>query len=74
MQCVSKEGNPRFWTLLNAFEKISGVPVLLNTSLNVQGQPIVNSPEEALSTFISARLDVLVIENFLLVRRDIHKN
>ncbi len=72
VQCVSKEDHPRFWTLLNAFGKISGMPVLLNTSLNVQGQPIVNSPEEALATFLSANLDALVMENFLLLRRDIH--
>ena len=73
VQCVSKEDHPRFWTLLNAFGKISGMPVLLNTSLNVQGQPIVNSPEEALATFLSANLDALVMENFLLLRRDIHR-
>ena len=72
VQCVSKEDNIRFWTLLNAFGRISGVPVLLNTSLNVQGQPIVNSPEEALSTFLSADLDALVMGNFLLIRRAIH--
>ena len=73
VQCVSKQDQPRFWALLKTFGKISGVPVFFNTSLNVQGQPIVNSPEEALATFLSANLDALVMENFLLVRRDIHK-
>jgi carbamoyltransferase len=72
VQCVSKQDQPRFWELLKTFGKISGVPVLLNTSLNVQGQPIVNSPEEALATFLSAKLDALVMENFLLVRRDVY--
>lgn len=66
VQSVSMRGNPRFWTLLNEFEKISGLPVLLNTSFNVKGQPIVCTPEEAVDTFILAKLDFLVIGNYLV--------
>ena len=53
--------------LLEEFEKRSGLPVLLNTSFNVKGQPIVCTPKEALDTFLFARLDVLVMGDFLVV-------
>ncbi len=66
VQTVAEEHNPRLWQLLNAFEKLSGLPVLLNTSFNVKGQPIVCSPKEALDTFLFAKLDVLVMGNFII--------
>ncbi len=66
VQTVSKEHNPRFWTILNEFQKFSGMPVLLNTSFNVKGQPIVCTPKEALDTFLYANLDALVIGNTLV--------
>src|SRR5437764_5918721 len=65
-QTVAREHNPRLWQLLNEFERRSGLPVLLNTSFNVRGQPIVCTPEEALDTFLTARLDVLVLGNYLV--------
>ena len=69
-QTVAKEQNPRLWQLLNEFEKLSGLPVLLNTSFNVKGQPIVCTPNEALDTFLFARLDVLVMGDYVVVPRD----
>lgn len=66
IQTVSQEQNPRLWALLNAFEKISGFPILLNTSFNVRGQPIVRTPQEAVQTFLTARLDGLVLGDYLL--------
>ncbi len=66
VQTVSKEDNYRFWTLLNEFGRVSGMPLLLNTSFNVRGQPIVCSPTEAVDTFILAKLDVLAIGNYLV--------
>ncbi len=66
VQSVSKDANPRFWSVLNEFGKLSGIPILLNTSFNVRGQPIVCTPEEACETFLFARLDFLVIGNYLL--------
>ena len=66
-QTVAKEQNPRLWRLLNEFESLSGLPVLLNTSFNVKGQPIVCTPREALETFLFARLDALVMGNHLVV-------
>jgi len=69
LQTVSREDNPRLWALLREFEKLSGLPVLLNTSFNVRGQPIVCTPQEALDTFLSAKLDVLVAGNCLVIPR-----
>jgi carbamoyltransferase len=70
VQAVSKEDNPQFWTLLNEFGRVSGIPVLLNTSFNVRGQPIVCTPKEAVETFLFAKLDVLVMGNYVVVRKD----
>jgi carbamoyltransferase len=70
VQTVSREENHRFWTLLNEFGRISGIPILLNTSFNVRGQPIVCTPAEAVDTFIFAKLDVLAIGNYLVTRKN----
>ena len=61
VQTVTEESNIRFRRLLEAFYDCSGCPVLLNTSFNVKGQPIVNTPEQALECFNSTNIDVLVI-------------
>jgi carbamoyltransferase len=68
-QTVAKEQNPRLWQLLTEFEKRSGLPVLLNTSFNVKGQPIVCTPKEAVDTFIFAKLDLLVIGDYIVSTR-----
>ena len=65
-QTVDKIQSHRLWQLLTAFETQSGLPVLLNTSFNVKGQPIVRTPQEALDTFLFAKLDVLVMGNFVV--------
>ena len=66
MQTVDATENKLFWELLNACQERTGVPLVLNTSFNGRGQPIVCTPEEAIDTFLAARLDVLVIGNFLV--------
>ena len=66
VQTVSRENYARLWELLRAFENVTGLPVLLNTSLNVKGQPIVCTPDEALDTFLFAGLDLLVLGDFLV--------
>jgi len=66
-QTVSRHANPRYWQLIREFEKITGVPVLLNTSFNIQ-EPIVCSPEDAIRTFQNASFDALVLENNLVTR------
>jgi carbamoyltransferase len=67
VQTVQRKDNPRFWALLNAFGKVAGLPILLNTSFNLRGQPIVRTPQEALDTFLGARLHALVIGNYVVV-------
>ena len=66
VQTVSKESNPRYYQLLRAFEKVKGVPVLLNTSFNVNKEPIVNSPTDAIRCFYSTGIDYLVVGNYLI--------
>lgn len=70
VQTVAKEEHPRFWTLLNEFGNVSGIPAVLNTSFNVRGQPIVCTPTEAVETFLFANLDVLVMGNYLVVPKN----
>jgi carbamoyltransferase len=65
-QAVSRSENHRYWKLISEFEKITGVPVLLNTSFNDHGEPIVESPKHALSAFYNMGLDTLVIEDILV--------
>jgi carbamoyltransferase len=67
-QTVSRHLNPRYWQLISEFEKLTGVPLLLNTSFNVQ-EPIVLSPADAINTFSRASFDALVLENNLVVRK-----
>jgi carbamoyltransferase len=68
-QTVDQRHTPRLWQLLNEFQKVSGMPVLLNTSFNVRGQPIVNTPKEAIDTFLFAHLDALVLGDYMVVPR-----
>ena len=69
VQTVAKEDSLRFWTLLDEFGKLTGMPVVLNTSFNVRGQPIVCTPTEAVDTFLFANLDALVVGDSLVIRK-----
>jgi len=66
LQTVNKETNPRFHELITQFRKITNIPALLNTSFNDRGEPLVESPKDALRTFYSTGMDVLVLGNFLI--------
>ncbi len=68
VQTVEKAAHPRYWALIDAFNRKTGVPCLLNTSFNVAGQPIVCTPFDAISTFFACGLDVLAIEDYLVVK------
>jgi carbamoyltransferase len=73
VQTVSEAHNPRLWKLLKAFEQVTGLPIVLNTSFNVKGEPIVCTPAEALNTFRNAQLDALVLGDYLVEpKRVIH--
>ena len=69
LQTVDKDENPRFWALLKEFEQITSLPVLLNTSFNLKGQPIVRDPAGALETFVISNLDALVIGDYLVTQK-----
>lgn len=66
-QMVSRKTNPRYWTLIDEFRKLTGIPLLLNTSFNVQ-EPIVCTPRDAVKTFAAANFDALVLENNIVER------
>lgn len=68
-QMVSKHANPRYWKLIDEFKKLIGIPILLNTSFNVQ-EPIVCTPQDAVNTYQKADFDALVLENNLVVREE----
>jgi carbamoyltransferase len=70
IQTVHAETNTRFHALLSAFKRKTGCPVLVNTSFNVRGEPIVRTPEEAFRCFMGTELDVLVVGNLYLHKRD----
>jgi carbamoyltransferase len=70
IQTVHRETNPRYHALLSAFKKRTGCPVLVNTSFNVRGEPIVCTPEDAFRCFMGTDIDVLVAENCLLRKED----
>jgi carbamoyltransferase len=69
LQTVREEWNPRFYALLRSFHALTGTPVLLNTSLNVMGKPIVHSAADAFTVFLSTGLDLLVINDHVFAKR-----
>ncbi|MFP4082051.1 MAG: carbamoyltransferase [Candidatus Aminicenantes bacterium] len=69
LQTIRKEWNPRYYQIVKKFGEATGVPVLLNTSFNLRGEPMVNSPSHALNTFSKSGIDVLVMENFLITKQ-----
>jgi carbamoyltransferase len=72
IQTVHVNTNPRFYALIEQFEKLTDCPVLINTSFNVRGEPIVYSPEDAYRCFMRTEMDYLIMENILLSKPDQH--
>jgi carbamoyltransferase len=70
LQTVNKACNPGYYDVISAFESLTGCPVLVNTSFNVRGEPIVCSPEDAYRCFMRTEMDFLVLENSLLDKSD----
>ena len=66
LQTVSKKSNPLYYNLINEFFNQTGVPVLINTSMNVRGEPIVNTPEHAFSMLLKTDMDAIVMGNYLI--------
>ena len=70
LQTVSRNVNPTFHELISEFEKITKIPIILNTSFNLKGEPIVCSPTDAIRTFFSSGLDYLILGSFLIKKQD----
>jgi len=68
LQAIERETNPRYYGVIERFGQLTGTPVLLNTSFNLRGEPIVNTPANAINTFLNSDIDILVMET-LLVRK-----
>jgi len=71
IQSVSRETNPRYWELIDEFRKITGVPIVLNTSFNNNAEPIVDSVTDAIVCFYTTRLNYLVIGDYLIRKKDV---
>ena len=70
IQTVHKETNPKYHSLISRFKEITGYPLLVNTSFNVRGEPIVCTPTDAFKCFMGTQLDALVIGNYFLFKED----
>ncbi len=74
VQTVFKELNPKFYNLIENFYKITGIPLIINTSFNVRGEPIVETPEDAIKCFFGTEMDYLVMDNFIICKNEQNKN
>tara|TARA_Y100000589_G_scaffold295070_1_gene301145 strand:- start:18 stop:503 length:486 start_codon:yes stop_codon:yes gene_type:complete len=70
LQTVTKINNYKFYKLIKEFYKITSIPILINTSFNLNGEPIVCTPQDAIRTFNTSGLDLLVIENFIISKNN----
>ena len=68
-QTVKREWNPVFHGLISEFHRLTGVPILLNTSFNIMGKPIIHSVEDAVAVYLFSGLDVLVIEDYVFEKQ-----
>lgn len=73
IQTVQHDTNPRFYNLISKFKEITGCPIVINTSFNVRGEPIVCTPSDAFKCFMGTNLDLLVIGNFILRKEEQQK-
>ncbi len=70
-QIITRKQNSRYYDIVKSFGDKTGVYVLLNTSFNLKGEPIVNSPQNALNTFRKSGLDILALERFVVLKKDL---
>jgi carbamoyltransferase len=73
VQTVRRESNERLHALLDAFARLTGVPVLLNTSFNIKGEPIVETPHDAMQCFLGTGLDFLALHDMLIAKSRLHR-
>jgi carbamoyltransferase len=70
IQTVRRETHPRYYDIIEAFRRRTGCPVIVNTSFNVRGEPLVCTPEDAYRCFMRTNMDALVLENFILEKAE----
>ena len=70
LQTVDEERNPRFARLIEAFDRLTGCPLVVNTSFNIRGEPIVCTPQDAYRCFLATDMDLLVLEDFVLTKNE----
>jgi carbamoyltransferase len=70
IQSVRRDVNPRYWQLIREFKKLTGYGVIVNTSFNVRGEPIVCTPEDAYRCFMRTEMDYLVLGDYLLDKKE----
>lgn len=70
IQSVHSETNPRYYKMIEEFKKLTGYSVVVNTSFNVRGEPIVCTPEDAYLCFMRTEMDYLIMENYLVYKKD----
>ena len=73
VQTVDRNENSEYWELINKFYKITGVPVVLNTSFNIGGKPIVETPQDAVDCFESTNIDVLLLKDWIISKRPLEE-
>jgi carbamoyltransferase len=66
LQTVSRKANPLYYDLINEFYKLTDVPVIINTSMNVKGEPIVNTPEQAFDMLLKTDMDYIVMGDYIV--------
>jgi carbamoyltransferase len=66
LQTVTQDQNKKYWELIDEFRKLTGIPIVLNTSFNLKGEAIVCSPSDAIRTFFSSGLDALIVGSYLI--------
>jgi carbamoyltransferase len=72
VQTVDRDRNPRFYGLLEAFHALTDCPILVNTSFNVRGEPIVCTPQDAFRCFLATDMDALVLEDFVIHKDEVN--
>ena len=70
IQSVSREQNPRYYDIIKSFYDKTGCPIIINTSFNVRGEPIVMSPRDAFNTFLNTFMDYLILGDFIISKKD----
>ena len=73
IQTISHKENPGYWSLIKAFHEQTGVPLVLNTSFNITGKPVVETPHDAVECFEGTEIDILVLDPYVISRRPLQE-